>query len=93
MSDVVERLRSEWADWRVGDCVAEAADEIERLRAENERLREALHRTSSIAESFGAAFGLRLSDYAQGYSDACDTICMTLKDFVARAALGEENKP
>lgn len=52
MSDIVERLRQRkgfWSNggvWMMGtaadvDC-AEAADEIDRLRAENERLRAAL---------------------------------------------------
>jgi hypothetical protein len=38
--DIVERLRAPTDD--DGDLLQDAADEIERLRAENERLREAL---------------------------------------------------
>ena len=40
MSGVVERLRSEWPDMK--DAV-DGANEIERLRAENAKLRAAMH--------------------------------------------------
>jgi hypothetical protein len=45
MNDIVERLRQipRFADFNAPPLIEhEAADEIERLRAENERLREAL---------------------------------------------------
>ena len=45
MSGVVERLRSEWPDMK--DAV-DGANEIERLRAENEKLRAALKPITDI---------------------------------------------
>ena len=43
MTDIVEKLRDpSKGSPRWGDTMAEAADEIERLRAERDRLREAL---------------------------------------------------
>jgi len=39
MSEIVHRLREEALEWRVGDVVLEAADEIERLERENKFLR------------------------------------------------------
>ena len=55
MSDIVERLRQgedEGVDgwWSV---MAEAANEIERLRAENEKLREALIDAAILGDSNG----------------------------------------
>lgn len=43
MTDIVERLRSHWGGERIADVsidVADAADEIERLRADYKRLFE-----------------------------------------------------
>jgi hypothetical protein len=45
MSDIVERLREPYPLCGI-PAMAEAADEIERLRAENTKLREALKRTN-----------------------------------------------
>lgn len=53
MSDLVERLRGEVPNDRDACCL-EAADEIERLRAENERLREALERLVNDCEGYPA---------------------------------------
>ena len=52
MSDIVQRLRQACADWSPtnadGDAYGQAADEIERLRAENERLRTMLAQAKTI---------------------------------------------
>lgn len=65
--------------------------EIERLRAENARLREALGKAPSIAASFGEAFqGRNQSDYAQGYANACDTIEMVLTKLVSDTLAEQE---
>jgi hypothetical protein len=55
MSDIVERLRSIGAEMGAfGSIEREAADEIQRLRAENERMREALEGISKIPRSENA---------------------------------------
>jgi anion-transporting ArsA/GET3 family ATPase len=60
-SDIVERLRT-WDDiYRHGarpggDLLAEAADEIERLRAENDGLRAALRLAGSIKDEIDRAY-------------------------------------
>ena len=52
MSNIVERLRAYVKDeggwYNILETCEEAADEIERLRAENARLREALERISKL---------------------------------------------
>jgi hypothetical protein len=44
MSDIVDRLRELYPTPRWTDIMDDAADEIERLRAERDRLREALRK-------------------------------------------------
>jgi len=53
MSDIVERLRN-WADCN-GYDTDEAADEIVRLRAERDRLRDALKNLIEAADHVGSS--------------------------------------
>ena len=46
-ADLVARLRAEAADWKVGTCVSQAADMIEALVAENDRLKGAAEPASA----------------------------------------------
>lgn len=61
MSDIVERLRDEarsqensvdMGSWYTAELTAEAADEIERLRAENKRLRDELEDERTTGEAY-----------------------------------------
>ena len=59
MSDIVERLENMWMEqepkllWTDMEAITEeAADEITRLRAENEKLREALRPLAKAYEEF-----------------------------------------
>ena len=85
MSDIVERLRYWGADddgWLLVDegaaevCL-QAADEIERLNAENARLREALEKIANEAWNTHAEFC---------HPDGCDS------PGIARAALAEQGE-
>ena len=58
MTDIVERLRNDDVVWGVRPSLAfEAADEIEKLREERNRLREALKSISKIPNS-ESAYGI-----------------------------------
>jgi regulator of replication initiation timing len=88
MNDIVERLRQipRFADFNAPPLIEhEAADEIERLRAENERLREALEKISTQKKTneLDTEYDVEFADFEDGYDMCIDT---------ARAALGEEKK-
>lgn len=68
MSDIVERLREAAASLsEIYPDYAEAADEISRLRAENERLREALKPFARLSDRIA-------SDYEDGRPDVTITL-------------------
>lgn len=50
--DLVKRLREKGDLYALEEAADEAADEIERLRAENERMREALEPFADIASAY-----------------------------------------
>ena len=71
MTDIVERLRDpSRGSPRWGDTMAEAADEIERLRAERDRLREERAELRKLLVGLGAGIPaaaiLRAEDRTQG---------------------------
>jgi hypothetical protein len=76
MADIVRWLRTVADDWRCD----EAADEIDRLRAENERLREALEKIASAPYPDTRFNGRGMLPDFDGFKP------------IARAALGEEKK-
>jgi len=75
MEDLVERLRRQGAEH---EFLEEAADEIERLKQENERLRAAL---KEIADS---------GDFSSG-SDRSDLVLS--RDIARQALTGREDPP
>ena len=106
MNDIVERLRQipRFADFNAPPLIEhEAADEIERLRAENERLREASKK--AYQDSLDAVEKIKSDVFtdlgkhhksAFGSTTAKDWMIAIAKDIhreiTARAAFGEEKK-
>ena len=82
MSDIVERLR-DYDKCTVGP--QEAADEVERLRAENEKLREALKPFANILNGIP-------KDYDEGWTDMKITVGnVSVKHLRAAAAAIRES--
>jgi predicted nuclease with TOPRIM domain len=97
MTDIVERLRERWAD-----TSEEAADEIERLRAERDAHRDAHAAAQNVLDAlYGERDRLReaLRDVAPALKDARDrfakmgdAVCataLTISLLTINAALGE----
>lgn len=91
MTDLVNRLRTENSMMGYYDSPAiqiEAADEIERLRAREARLREALREAGEMLEWSAR----RLKDNSGSNADISALHLAANRTAEARAALGEEKK-
>ena len=90
MTSIVNWLRVVSDDYGMGRC-EEAADEIDRLREDNERLREAW----MMEKQIGVRAFEKMCELAKALqSIAANTCCSTCREaaLVARAALAEKEK-